>query len=194
MQNAPIEYEVKFFPIDIDATREKLANAGATIKTEERMMRRCVFSSDKNPSMICTYVRVRDEGNKTTMSAKQHAPDGKIESQKEYEIIVDSFETASDILLSAGLQQTGYQENKRETWQMPDGTVVELETWPMLPNYLEIEGASSEAVKNTADILGFDWSEHIVKSNDYLYSMHHNIERSVVFERFSRLTFDDEKA
>lgn len=189
MHNAPIEYEVKFFPINIDEMRTKLVDAGAILKKKERLMRRCVFSKDKNPNMTCTYTRIRDEGDKVTMSAKLHASDGRIESQKEFETTVDNFETTREILLSSGLQQTGYQENKRETWQMPDGTLVELETWPMLPRYLEIEGKSVEAVKTAASVLKLDWGQHIVQSNDYLYALHHSMDRETVLEKFSYLTF-----
>jgi adenylate cyclase class 2 len=120
MDTAPVEYEVKFFPIDLANMRCKLDHAGASLKTLERLMRRCVFAADANPGMSCTYIRVRDEGNKVTMSAKQHATDGKIDSQKEHETTVKDFETTRQILLNAGLKQTGYQENKRETWAMPD--------------------------------------------------------------------------
>jgi adenylate cyclase class 2 len=139
--------------------------------------------------MACTYIRIRDEGNKITMSAKQHAIDGKMDSQKEYETSVKDFETTRQILLNAGLKQTGYQENKRETWAMSDGTLVELETWPDLPNYIEIEGASEAAVENTATSLKLDWNEHIIQSNDYLYAKHWNIDRDAVLERLQHLTF-----
>lgn len=190
MNDAPTEYEVKFFPIDLKIMRQKLQDAGASLKTPERLMRRCVFSAEANPGMTCTYIRIRDEGDKVTISAKQHATDGKMDSQKEYETTVTDFETARQILLQAGLTQTGFQENKRETWQMPDGTLVELETWPQLPNYLEIEGKSEEAVENTARLLELDWSEHIILSNDHLYAKHWDVDRRVVFKKLAHLTFE----
>ncbi|HJP81769.1 MAG TPA: CYTH domain-containing protein [Candidatus Saccharimonadales bacterium] len=190
MNEAPIEYEVKFFPINLKDIQQRLQDAGASIKTPERLMRRCVFATEANPGMTCTYVRIRDEGNKITMSAKQHAANGKIDSQKEYETTVGDFETTRHILLQAGLKQTGYQENKRETWQMPDGTLIELETWPQLPNYLEIEGKSEDAVKKTAASLRLDWNKHIIQSNDHLYAKHWNMDRSIVLEKLSHLTFE----
>lgn len=194
MNEAPIEYEVKFFPINLEDMRQKLQDAGASLMTPERLMRRCVFAADANSGMTCTYIRIRDEGNKVTMSAKQHATDGKMDSQKEYETTVKDFDTTHQILLSAGLTQTGYQENKRETWQMLDGTLVELETWPQLPNYLEIEGKSEEAVKKTTSLLNLSWGEHIVQSNDYLYAQHWNVDRKSVFERLAHLTFSESAA
>lgn len=72
---------------------------------------------------------------------------------------------------------------------MADGTLVELETWPQLPNYMEIEGKSSEAVQKTAELLGLDWNEHIVQSNDHLYVRHLGIDRKAVLERLANLTF-----
>jgi len=189
MNNAPIEYEVKFFSIDLADIRDRLERAGATLKEPERLMRRCIFAQEANPLMTCTYIRIRDEGDKVTFSAKQHATDGKMESQKEYESTVNDFETVRQILLSAGLTQTGLQENKRETWQMPDGTLVELETWPQLPNYLEIEGHSERAVKDAASTLKLNWAEHIVESNDYLYAKQFGVERQKVFEKIANLTF-----
>lgn len=191
MNDAPTEYEVKFFPIDLKIMRQKLQDAGASLKTPERLMRRCVFSAEANPGMTCTYIRIRDEGDKVTMSAKQHATDGKIDSQKEYETTVRDFETARQILLQAGLTQTGFQENKRETWQMPDGTLVELETWLQLPNYLEIEGKSENAVKKTAALLKLDWNEHIIQSNDYLYAKHWDVDKKEALKRLAHLTFED---
>jgi len=193
MSSVPIEYEVKFFPIDLEKMRQKLRGIGASLKTPERLMRRCVFAAGANPGMTCTYVRVRDEGNKVTMSAKWHATDDKIDSQKEHETVVEDFETTRQILLSAGLTQTGFQENKRETWEMSDGTLVELEAWPELPNYLEIEGKSEEAVKHTATLLGFDWNERIVQSNDYLYGQYWNMGKEAVFKKLAHLTFADNR-
>lgn len=191
MNEAPIEYEVKFSPINLKDMRQKLQDVGASLKTPERLMRRCVFAAEANPGMTCTYIRIRDEGNKVTMSAKQHAADGKMDSQKEYETTVEDFEITRHILLQAGLTLTGYQENKRETWQMPDGTLVELETWPQLPNYLEIEGKSEGAVEETTALLKLDWSKHIIQSNDYLYARHWNIDKKAALKKLAHLTFED---
>lgn len=191
MNEAPIEFEVKFFPIDLDDMRRKLILANATLKTPERLMRRCMFAQSKNPRMKCTYIRVRDEGDRATMSAKQHATSESVDSQREYETQVTDFQSTCNILLNAGLVQTGYQENKRETWQMPDGTLVELETWPKLPNYLEIEGKSVGALQKTALALNLNWDDHIVKENDYLYGIHYKISRDAVYEKIAHLTFED---
>lgn len=193
MKDAPAELEVKFFPIITEDMRKKLARAGATLKTAKRFMRRCIFNEQANPGIRCTYIRVRDEGNKVTLSAKLHASGKDISGQKEYETIVSDFDTTCQILLNAGLEQSGYQENERETWRMPDGTLVELESWPELPSHLEIEGQSVEALQKTAVALGLQWDDYIVDSSDYLYSLHFGISREAALQKATHLAFKKKK-
>ena len=36
------------------------------------------------------------------------------------------------------------------------GVDIDIDTWPKIPTYLEIEGASEEAVYHVLEVLGFD--------------------------------------
>jgi len=38
---------------------------------------------------------------------------------------------------------------------------VDIDTWPKIPTYAEIEGPSEEALKTTTDKLGLDWSKAV---------------------------------
>lgn len=183
------EIEVKFFPIVVDELRTKLEAAGATLKNPMRLMRRKVYGGEANPSMDCTYGRVRDEGDVIIMSAKYSAKNNSITSQKEAQIIVNNFESAAQVLESFGLVPTDYQENRRETWQLPDETLVELEEWPDLPAYLEIEGKSVEALKTVASQLGLDWEKHLTTPTDALYATHHNLTNEQTRQKLSDLHF-----
>lgn len=183
------EIEVKFFPIEIDAIRTKLEAAGAQLKNPSRLMRRKVYGGEANPSMDCTYGRVRDEGDVITMSAKYSAKNNSITSQKEAQIVVNDFEAATQVLESFGLVPTDYQENRRETWQFSDGTLVELEEWPDLPVYLEIEGPSVEALQNVAEQLGLSWDEHLTSPTDGLYATHHNLTPEETRKKLADLHF-----
>ncbi len=183
------EIEVKFTDVDLEDIRKKLSKAQATIKTPMRLMRRRVFGGEANEKMLCTYGRVRDEGDVVTMSAKFSAVNNVIESQKEAQITVDSFENASAILDSFGLIATDYQENKRETWVLLDDTLVELEQWPGLPPYIEIEGKSIAALQEAASLLGLVWDTHITDSTDRLYMQYFNLTPEQVRKRMSNLYF-----
>mgnify|MGYP001031532328 CR=1 FL=1 len=37
--------------------------------------------------------------------------------------------------------------------------MLDIDTWPTIPTYLEIEGTSEEDVKKAAEILGFSWEQ-----------------------------------
>lgn len=187
--NIEQEIEVKFFPIDIAEMRTKLETAGASLKSPMRLMRRKVYGGEANPSMDCTYGRVRDEGDIITMSAKYSAQNNSITSQKEAQIIINDFEKGTQVLECFGLVPTDYQENRRETWQLADGTLVELEDWPDLPSYLEIEGTSVEALQTVAAHLGLNWEEHLTVPTNDLYASHHNLTKEETHKKLADLRF-----
>ncbi len=151
------EIEVKFVNVDIDAIRSKLRDAGATLEQPMRLMRRQVFYLvDRNKD---AYVRVRDEGNKITMTYKQFDEVG-LHGAKETEIIVSDFNDAQNILQHSGLVPKSYQETRRETWML-DGTEVVIDEWPWLRPFIEIEGESEENVRAAASALGFNWDDAV---------------------------------
>ena len=183
------EIEVKFFPIEITDIQKKLEAAGAHLKNPMRLMRRKVYGGEANPAMDSTYGRVRDEGDVITMSAKYSAQNNSITSQKEAQITVNDFEKATQVLECFGLVPTDYQENRRETWEMADGTLVELEEWPDLPPYLEIEGPSVEALQTVAAQLGLEWESHLTVPTDGLYMSHHGLSEEQVRAKLADLHF-----
>lgn len=51
-----------------------------------------------------------------------------------------------------GIKSRGYQENKR-TQYILNGVEIDIDSWPMIPTYVEIEGKNEEEVINTLEIL-----------------------------------------
>ena len=51
-----------------------------------------------------------------------------------------------------GIKSRGYQENKR-TQYILNGVEIDIDSWPMIPTYVEIEGKHEEEVMNTLEIL-----------------------------------------
>ena len=51
-----------------------------------------------------------------------------------------------------GIKSRGYQENKR-TQYILNGVEIDIDSWPMIPTYVEIEGKNEEEVMNTLEIL-----------------------------------------
>jgi len=105
------------------------------------------------------FLRVRDEGHRTTMTYKQFADDS-VDGAKEYEVEVSDFETALKMLKAAGLPHDAYQETYRENWRLGD-TEIMLDEWPWLNPFMEIEGASESELRNVAVQLGLSWKHAI---------------------------------
>ncbi len=152
------EIEVKFLGVAIDEIREKLKVIGAELEQPMRTMRRQVFYlTDRSKD---AYLRVRDEGDKATMTYKQF-DDGGLHGAKEAEVVVSNFEDAITIVTEAGLVPKSYQETRRETWKFGTTEIV-IDEWPWIQPFIEIEGKSEADVRDVAAKLGYEWDKDAV--------------------------------
>lgn len=151
------EIEVKFLEVDIDDVRSKLKVLGAICEQPMRLMRRQVFylAYDTNDA----FMRVRDEGDKITMTYKQF-DEISLHGAKEVEVEVSSFEDTVSIIEKSGLKPKSYQETKRETWRLGTTEVV-IDEWPWLQPFIEIEGESESDVREVAAKLQYDWNDAV---------------------------------
>lgn len=184
------EIEAKFLLHESkDEFRVRLRSAGAKLVQTERSMTRTLFGKEKNTSINCDYIRVRNEGQKITLSAKQHTHDeGQVTDNKELVVDVSDYSTAVQILQTAGLIPTNTQETKRESWVL-DGAQIEIDTWPSLEPYVEIEADSEEQLKNVASLLGFPWEQKILTSVEDIFMRKFSLSRDEVRRRLSKCTF-----
>ena len=150
------EIEVKFLNVDFDQVRAKLRELGGECEQPMRLMKRVTIET---PELLQkkSYVRVRDEGDKVTLTYKQF-DSLSVNGAKEIEVTVSNFNDTVALLAAAGLPHASFQESKRETWKV-GGVEVVLDEWPWLHPYIEIEGESEEALKDVAARLGFDWKD-----------------------------------
>jgi adenylate cyclase class 2 len=182
-----IEYEAKFTNIDKDDMRAQLKKLGATLARPEYLLRRIPFSLPKENRMNDSWIRVRDEGGKVTMSLKTVDGD-KIENQKEIYLEVSDFGNAIALLESIGCEPKSYQENKRETWDL--GTVVvTINEWPFLEPFVEVEGHSEAGVKAASEKLGFDYYAAVFGSVGKLYHLKYGVSDDQINES-QKIVFD----
>lgn len=186
------EFEAKFYPVDKEEYRKKLTEIGAKLVIPERKMKRSIFDGRNHKGQfLCDYVRVRDEGNLVSMSAKIHAnEDGNLSDQKEVEIEVSDFNKAIEIVELMGFKPDRYQETLRETWEF-NGAEITLDTWPNLKTFTEIEAFSEAIVKETAEKLGFDWSERIITAPVEIMARVYNLTIDEVLDKVSNITFEN---
>ncbi len=111
---------------------------------------------DKKLQKIGGWVRLRDEGDRITLTYKQMS-DRSIHGTQEVEVTIDSFEEGEQILAAIGLEVTSFQETRRNSWEYK-GSQIELDEWPWVHTQLEIEGESEELVREIAKDLGLEWS------------------------------------
>ena len=168
-----IEYEATFPSVNKDEIRKRLKNAGATLLRPEYLQKRIPFHLPKEKRGKNKFARVRDEGNKITLSLKIF--DGeKIENQKEICLTVNSFDDAVKFLEGIGCEPKSYQESKRELWEL-DNVEIMIDEWPFLEPLVEVEGKSEEEVRKVSEKLGFDYSKALFCPTGKIYQMKYNI-------------------
>lgn len=152
------EIEAKFLDVDFHEIREKLEKFGATCEQPMRLMRRAIIETPELRAKH-SFIRIRDEGHKVTLTYKQVDEDS-ITGVKEVEVDVSHFEDTILLFEQLGLKYKSFQESYRETWRLGDVEVA-LDEWPWLKPYIEIEGPSEEHVREVADQLGFTWEDAV---------------------------------
>ncbi|MEU3659656.1 class IV adenylate cyclase [Streptomyces sp. NPDC032940] len=160
------EYEAKFLAVDAAGLQAKLAALGAVQAFPRTLLTRKIFESDSLDGGA--WVRLRDEGTRSTLTLKQVTDATTIEGTKEIETEVADLHAMADILRRVGLTEVRYQENYREEWRLGE-VAFDFDTWPDLPTFLEIEGPDEASVRQAAALLDLDYSEARFGSVDEIY-------------------------
>ncbi|MBP6993905.1 CYTH domain-containing protein [Candidatus Woesebacteria bacterium] len=187
----PDEIEAKFYPVNVEEMRKVLQNIGATCIVPMRLMKRAVFDSRDNPQLPIAYIRVRDEGDKITLSAKDYASKEKgHKHQRELVVNVSSFAATVDLLKIMGMIQTNDQESKRETWKIGN-TEVCIDIWPGLEPYIEVESDSIENMESVAAKLPIGKSKRYEGGLLPVYMDVYGWDREIALKNVAHLSFGD---
>lgn len=150
------EIEAKFFIEDKDTMRKNLKELQLNLLKEEFLMKRKCFHSNE---VGHKWMRVRDEGDKITMTFKEVTSNG-INGVEEVEIEVSNFTNACELLKKTNFFEVAYQESLREIWKNDEVEIV-IDTWPFLQSYIEIEAETEEIVKKYSKLLNFDFEKDV---------------------------------
>jgi adenylate cyclase, class 2 len=185
------EIEAKFLDINKDEVRKNLQNLEFSLLCPERLMKRKAFHfQDDLKTDRMRWARVRDEGNKITMTVKEVKTKDDINGVFESEVIIDSFEEGVNLLKSVGMMETSYQETYREEWIRKEEEIhITIDTWPHLNPFIEIEASDAKMVKYYAKKLEFNFKKALFGGVDIIYGKVHNIKRKVICA-VPRITFD----
>ena len=175
------EIEGRILNINEIEITKKLAKSGAK-QLGNYNFRRYVFNTI--PKVPNRWVRLRTNGEKTTLAVKEISEKRGLDSTSEWEIEVSDFDTTYTLLKKIGLKPKGYQENRRAEYSL-NGAIVSIDTWPILGTHLEIEAKSELQVHKCAETLGFSAKDIVDTDVDNLYK-----KIGINLEKISKLTFE----
>ncbi|MFI5753926.1 class IV adenylate cyclase [Streptomyces sp. NPDC051569] len=159
------EFEAKVLDIDPSAMAERITGAGG-VHVADRVMRRYVY--DIVTGRAGRWIRLRDTGAEVTLCVKEITSDA-IDGTLETEVTVGDFDTTHALLGQLGFRAKAYQENRRSSWLL-DGVRLEIDSWPGIPPYLEIEGDSPEQVWEASERLSITQEELTSENTRAVYA------------------------
>ena len=166
-----IEYEVRFLEINKDSLVKKLKSIGA-IEVGDWFQIRKTFDLI-NPQQN-SWLRLRTNGEITTLTVKE-INSAKIDGTKEAEVVVNDFDEMDRILTKIGLKARNYQENRRHQFKYKN-TEIDIDTWPLIPTYVEIEGKDEQTIKEVCADLGLNYEKATTMDVTDIYKNIYNID------------------
>lgn len=167
------EIEVKFLDIDPGTLEKKILSLGGK-KKFDRVFRRIVFDTpDLSLNSKGAWIRLRDEGDRIALSYKQRLgmdKKGNDDGMIEEEVEVSDFDMTAKILRHGGLKDKFYEENRRVQFDL-NGVELDIDYWPLLEPYLEIEADSWQTIDKTAKLLGFNPKDRKIYPTFELYKL-----------------------
>lgn len=179
-----LEIEATFVDIDKDKLRVKLNAIGAKLIQPETLMRRVVFNVNAH-----SFIRVRNEGKRIILTYKNHL-NNTITGTEEINVEVSDYEKTIAILKAGGLKPKSEEDSYREKWQLDD-VEIDIDTWPWIPSYVEIEGPSEERVRKVSEQLGFNMNEAIIGSVDEVYKLYYDVTNDDINFNLPEIKFTD---
>ncbi len=150
------ELEIKMLDIDIENLRKKLESTGAFI-IMNALLRSTIFYSVSNKDQ--EYIRVRDEDQKVTLTYKQICEGGL--ATIEHEVSVNSYEDAIAFLELIGLKKKRMDEKHRIRYKL-DNAFIDIDTWPGIPTYVEIEANAEHDIHVVCGKLELDFERRFM--------------------------------
>lgn len=144
--------------LDIDNIREILNNP-----TLEANMKKFLINPNK-------WIRLRKSNDKIELTTKHilNKKHSDYQNVLETEIEVSSFEEANNLLESIGICKRNYQEKIRYSFVYKDAQ-IEIDVWPMLEPYLEIECDNNKTIEEVLEKLGLLENEIVSTNTESLY-------------------------
>lgn len=151
------EIEIKVIDIDRDALRVSLEKLGARRVMEPTFLKEVFWESTGGKSSYSCF-RLRQEGAKCFLTLKMNVEDERFKVREEHQVEVADFDEMKRILELAGFRIFRRREKIREEFRLGDVT-VDVDEYPGMKPYFEIEGPDGETIERVLEQLGFTMAD-----------------------------------
>lgn len=153
------EIEVKFLEIDKPALIERLLVLGAEDLGDELIGEQIFYDMEKKWINDHKFVRIRSTSKGIFLTYK-HTESRTATGTVEIEFEISEPAKVTAFLEAMDLALFRAQEKKRHKFRLGE-VIIDIDTWPKIPTYVELEGPTEESIRSTAKKLGFEWSKGI---------------------------------
>jgi len=153
------EIECRFLDINKEDLVSRLITLGATDLQEKFLEEIIIYDKDMKWRDGDKRLRLRTVDGQTKLSFKHHTAHT-VDGTTEIEFGVDDAKQAELFLEQLGFVSYRHQQKKRHTLVL-DGVTFDIDTWPKVPTYVELEGESEDSLKKVCKQVGFDWDKAV---------------------------------
>lgn len=180
-----IEFEARILNVKKEELEKKLIELGA-IKEKDYNQKR--YTYDFPNTNEHKWIRLRQAGEECSLTIKKILSKDKIDGTEELEIKVSNFDMTNKILQELGYEPYNYQENRRTRYYL-NGIEIDIDTWPLIPTFVEVEGKSVDEVIDTIALLGKNREDITTLDIQSIYLEKYGIDIS----KISSLKFENER-
>lgn len=151
------EIEVRFLEIDKETLIARLQELGAKDLGEDMLEEVIIYDKELSWQRdVRKMLRIRSRAGKIHLTFKHHH-ENSATGTEEIEFEINDIKKAEALLDRLGYVSVRHQQKLRHTFHLGD-VIIDIDTWPKVPTYVELEGTSEESLKEAAELLGLDWS------------------------------------
>jgi len=147
------EIEVKILEIDVPQVKDRLTELG-TEKTFAGEVFAVSLDQDNKLKAQGSFIRLRKVGDKIELCFKGPKEDSEFKIREEVQVNTDDFTATLAIFNKLGFSKIDETVKQRESYKLGE-IKFEIDTYPGLPPFLEIEAPSKEEVQKYVEKLGF---------------------------------------
>jgi adenylate cyclase, class 2 len=174
MDKEYLEIETRFLEIDANALKFKLKELSAKDLGEDIFEEIIAYRDQEWLEYKRKFVKLRKTKDGIFLTYKHQEYDT-ADGTEEIQIQVDNFDRATDFLDRIGFGFfMRHQQKKRHSFEL-QGVMVDIDTWPRVPTYVELEGRSEQELQTVAKSLGLDWSKAIFENPRIVIEKYYNI-------------------